>query len=94
MILAKNNRFYKIFRSTIRVDLSNLSTLIDHVEKKNLLNRCFFVAFDGKIGLVFQFFCKTMLIHIFTKANESIDDLLTKNCFSMINVCTERVDGK
>ena len=33
-----------------------------------------------------------MLLHEFRKSNESITDLMTKNCFSMINICTDNDD--
>ena len=54
--IAKNNRFSKMFRKTIWIDLYNLQTLIDHVVKENWINVCFFVVFGWWIGLVFELF--------------------------------------
>ena len=35
-----------------------------------------------------------MLVQLLGKGNELIDESILKNCYSMVDVCTEAIDGK
>ena len=43
----------------------------------------------GASSLFFDcFFCKTMLVQLFRKEKESIDDLMAQSCCLVVDVCT------